>query len=501
MNTIISGILEHHKLEIELIKLIKEVYNFSSSSIKNELQHFIGELRSDIWAYIEYPYVDKTYRSSYYSYFSTKHRHYERDSIRVTLFSEKITEDNFRNSNLKDGLQKFCLGYFTIRPTHPYLFGRAMISPIAMKNNDYAIALVKTDVLINGAKLKVSAFPYSSQDTETISCAETTVWSIMEYYGNKYPEYCPTLPSEIVEILSKNAYERQLPSHGLTAKQISFALKELGFGVRLYLKDIFLEEFKSLFFHYIDSGIPFAATVQNKEIGHALVVIGDKPPSIQDILTTESVALKLSDQKNLKILDWSLIPREYVAIDDNYPPYRTAKFEKPTEYYYNDTWSDCKITSIIVPLYNKIYLEAIEAKKLALSLLKLNIVISNLTDDELVLRLFLTSSRSFKNKIAFDTAIEANIKELIINIVMPKFIWIMEISDRENCCQHQAKGMIVLDATEANDNASDALLFIGLPNKFIFVKDYSFHSIQIQLSPFPMYKNYDSSRTLVKTVA
>lgn len=57
------------------------------------------------------------------------------------------------------------------------------------RDSYYAYYASKCVTTCLGLKFYVKAFSSSSQDTETISCAETTVWALMEYYGNKYAEY------------------------------------------------------------------------------------------------------------------------------------------------------------------------------------------------------------------------------------------------------------------------------------------------------------------------
>jgi hypothetical protein len=51
----------------------------------------------------------------------------------------------------------------------------------------------------------------------------------MEYFGHKYVDYVPVLPSDIITALSNPAFERVVPSRGLSVSQISFALKQFGF--------------------------------------------------------------------------------------------------------------------------------------------------------------------------------------------------------------------------------------------------------------------------------
>ena len=234
MRTITSGIIDIKDLAKEISTLLKKEYGFNIGFTTQTIEQFTAVLKSDLTTYVEYPYVDKVYRNSYYCYFSTKLRTYDRDCMRVSFFSKKITQNYFREEKLYGELQDSFLGFLTIRPTLPNIIGRSMISPKALNSRNFLCALVKMDALVNGRKLSVMAFPHASQDTETITCAETTICGIMEYFGNKYAEYKPVLPSKIISVLSPYSYERQIPSHGLTAEQISFALKSFDFGVRVY---------------------------------------------------------------------------------------------------------------------------------------------------------------------------------------------------------------------------------------------------------------------------
>ncbi len=219
-----------------------------SIDVETQLAEFIEEyLVEDLYCLIEFPYVDKVYRDSYYSYFSSKHYNYKRDCIRVTLYSEVITAEMFFNSKHHDSIKNKYLGYFIIRPLKNSIFGRSHIDPIALNMNS-KICSFESEAMILGVKLKARGFPHSSQDEETISCAETTIWGLMEYFGYKYAEYKPTLPSKIIRTLKSISYERQLPTNGLTINQISYALKEFGFGTRIYSKKTYGEDFKKILF-------------------------------------------------------------------------------------------------------------------------------------------------------------------------------------------------------------------------------------------------------------
>lgn len=87
---IISGILPKSELLTSLYSLIESQFLFKKNLIEQEIETFINQLSDNLYAFIEYPYIDKLYRNSYYNYFATKHRNYQKDCIRVALFNHEI---------------------------------------------------------------------------------------------------------------------------------------------------------------------------------------------------------------------------------------------------------------------------------------------------------------------------------------------------------------------------------------------------------------------------
>jgi hypothetical protein len=365
----IVGLLES---DFSLAKHIAEI-NYDDLLCK----HF-DQLIDSIYIFIEIPYIDKVYRDSYYNYFSTKLSRYERDCLRLSFFDKEIKNEDFQNESKIEELQKSYLGFMILRPTDPQILGRSVITPRALKSNEFLCVKAEVGATVNSIKFKISGFPYSSQDTETISCAETTIWAIMEYFGNKYPEYKPVLPSQIINVLKQVSTERQIPSTGLNIQQIAFALKEFGFGTKIYSKTEFGENtFKRLFSTYIESGIPIIVSVENRptgNIGHAIISIGHEKITdthIDSLSTTNGLEpgiQRLFTDKNISLYDNDDIDKSFVFIDDNLPAYRLAHLDSPTIHYTSAQWHSCRITYFIVPLYPKIYLEAHRAKNFFLSM-------------------------------------------------------------------------------------------------------------------------------------
>ncbi len=475
--TINQTILRKPELQDEIVTLFTDFFGFektdASKVYNDEVLPHLQNLKDDLHYLVESPYVDKVYRDSFYCYFSSKFSPYQRDCIRLSIFNGEIQEDDFRDPARIIETEKKFLGFVVLRPTYPSVIGRSIISKYALNNSDFLCLSTKFDAAVNFVKFQVDGFPHSSQDSETISCAETTLWAMMEYFGYRYAEYNPVLPSKIIGSLRTVSMERQVPSRGLNIQQISFALKEFGLSSRIYSKARFgTDDFKKLFATYVESGLPLIVAIQGGGIGHALLCIGHErtehatvdalAPSIESDLALRG---RLA-AKNITIYDDAEVNRKYVFIDDNHPIYQLAYFATPAAHYSAGPWQLCEIEFFIVPLYQKIYLEAYEAKLFIKKYLIELFPIPN--DSELYLRFYLTSSRTYKNDVAVNTTMDTDTKDLILGTSMSKFIWVCEVSTKDLIKQQKAEGIFLADATEARTENLRPLILATYKDKYVY---------------------------------
>ena len=461
--------------------------------LRHTIHNHIERLDESLHVFIEAPYADRVYRDSYYNYFSTKLGNYPKHCIRLSFFDVVLDNAAFRENVDKAFLQQHFLGFLVIRPTVPQVIGRSVISPRALKQSDFRICVTDVAVTVNAIKLIATGFPHSSQDTETITCAETTVWALMEYFGHRYSNYRPVLPSEIVSVLRSRSYERQWPSKGLEIDQISFALRELGFATRIYAQQSYGSDFFELLSCYVESGIPIVVTVNNNTgIGHALLCIGREPINA-DRLPETPPRIVTQQGRSIHIIDNDRIARNFVFVDDNLPVYAKADLTRPTVNYPSADWQRCVIDYFIVPLYGKVYLEAYEAKRLIENFLLIGPY--PLPDGyELFLRFYLTSSRSYKEYIATSKTMQPELKAFVLALALPKFIWVAELSTNKLIKHSLADGVIILDATEANVLYNKPLVFAAYQNRLLNFADEAQNGMQIQainldIIPFSIYEN------------
>ncbi len=477
----------------ELISILEgtEWYekSFHREAYNKYIKEYIEIFCTDTYFVLEYPYIDKVYRDSYYNYYGKKVNSYNRECIRVLLFAEEVMEDEFIIDVDKAQSKDMFRGFFVIRPTISQPIGRSMIHPSVLRMPEFVSCKVDFSVSLLGIELKSACFPHNRQNFEYYRCAESALWSIMEYFGSKYSEYKPILPSTIHSILRHQGFERQQPSEGLTYENISFVLKKVGLGSKVYDTKAVPSglNMKNILADYVESGVPVICDVMcsdddDKHMSHGVVVIGrTEMKSATDF--DKNADWKENERKKdivggVKIIDHSYLLDKLVLVDDEeHYPYSISSFESPFNYE-NSVESDSKrangnpweIHYAIVPLYVKVYMDNVMARKV------LDVVIGQSElfsyyrtlirpKEALVRRICLTSSRSFKKNLLENSSLEEDVKGYLLGLAMPKLFWLGEFSSVRDFDQKLVETLVLLDATEAHATTPETVIAAVFPNK------------------------------------
>lgn len=428
----------------------------TDDSVLPKIQVLIEALCENLCVVVETEYVDKDYRDAYYRLYSTKLRDYERNCVRLSFFNDGLLPilENIVSASEAE-INKVKEGYFgfvVLRPLKQCI-GRNIISPMAMKQGTgMSLCGIRMRTSCLGMKLSVWGFPHASQDGQLMTCAETTVWAISEYFGEKYSHYSRIYPHGIVDMLHDSVYERQIPSHGLTYEMISLALQKQHFECKVYHKAN--ARFRELFNCYVESEFPLAVAIEGNDsqgipFGHAIVCIGQQtlPKDAINTVTPRSI-------NNVQIYNWNNAISEFVSIDDNMMPYQYFDFNRPTVHYSNPDWNNTEITCFIVPLHPKIYIEAEEA----LGISEQQIAYTHPAGSEVYVRTLLTTSRSYREYILKQPAITSDTKEMMLNINLPKFVWLTEVSNKTDFLANKVNEILLIDATADSDDGLDAVI-------------------------------------------
>lgn len=427
---------------------------------------------------IEHGYIDRVYRDSYYMYFSNKHFNYNRFCKRLFIFCGNHEEDILRGNN-SSSLSDDFLGSIVIKPIKPGSIGRTFLNPKYFLHNCY-LRLSIFSMSVFGLRLEVESFPYSMQDSETITCAETTILNILEYYSNTYSDYKYLLPSDIMAISEKFDYERYLPTNGLIHKMISKVLKEVGFYPRIYdvTENIHKSLIKNILHYYIESGIPVAVGYIKPEGRHMVLCIGHYKGNNNKI---DSEITRINNDNNvIFICDTADLVQKYIMMDDTKSPYILQDVIENGMY------------SIVVPLYKRMFLDAKDAYRICTSVISDNkLGIKNLfnllnkkntknnintpkcitenknigtEDNPIIFRMFLASSKTFKSNRLEKLTTENNIiRSHYLEVAFPRFVWVCEISNVFLYNNSKILGEIIIDATSALGDELNSIIMINYP--------------------------------------
>jgi hypothetical protein len=407
------------------------------------IEQLLERLNTNIGFILEYPYVDRHYRDNYYLYHAAKFHKVGRNCIRVHLFEDP----DISIEKLKFSRGKY-IGYFIVRPLYKYPLGRSLLSPKALKDEDrrFVCCLMRSEVSLLGYHFEVHGFPHIAQDTETHSCAESSLWCFMEYFGSKYSQYKPLLPSQIYQSIVAVSERRLLSSRGLNDHEILRCLQNNGYQCSIYRVKYGADENDTMFQLlkiYIESGIPLLLLLSTKEKGHTLLAIGHG--NIADYDVPENVWA-----------DVSTMEKKIVVIDDNIPPYKITEITNPTNY------EAFKITAFIVLLPVHMFLLAEKVYALVETIFDdVNVGLKHLGGGKWITRLLLTNSRSFKSYLVqIENILDSGIKNLLLHLGMPKFIWICEIYRLGDIENKTCSGLLIIDATGNSNTLISVLLYI-----------------------------------------
>jgi hypothetical protein len=244
---------------------------------------------------------------------------------------------------------------------------------------------------------------------------------------------------------------------------ISHALLKQGLSCRVYHADN--KMFKELLSCYIESGFPIALAIEGKDFGHAVVCIGRKSIPKNTILDQEP-----SNLYGHTVYVWNKYINYFVSNDDNMPPYSVFDFNKPCAHY-KEKWGKTEITSMIVPLHPKIYVEAEKAIQLSNYT-----VLQEGTLDTPVIKTFLTTSRSFKEYVQKNKDVGLDEKWVLLQMDTPKFLWVTEVSTKEEFMKDKVNQILLIDSTADSNCGTEAII-----GYIAFEKPVSaFRSLQIK---------------------
>lgn len=395
----------------------------------NELKQYLGLKCNRI--VVESPYSDKDYLSTFYVHYSKKYKLYSKECYRLHVM---------RNN--------YYYGFITLRPTALKKIGRTYLNPALLIEQKSYMMTGTYSVNIVGRTSEISCYPWMHQENDISTCAHVALWSTLRYFSKVHSGYADMTMGEICEKIQLNQ-DRKTPSRGLSTIQISNLLMQFGFSTlirdkrsspsaRHYLNEILT---------YIESGLPLIGISSKSE--HAICIIGhgaiDNEYDSQKMCDLCEKVEYLNNRTDI-ILSTRFI-KSVIINDDNYFPYRTLYCnvnDFSVNFDLNPKYNLDSIDYFIIPLYDKMQITYNEVYSIVIDMLIKN----NLKElpTPKVLRIFITSSNSFKSKVGRNFT-NTKLKRIISKMNMPKFIWVVEISSLNNYFSGKVDGLIIIDAT------------------------------------------------------
>ncbi len=303
-----------------------------------------------------------------------------------------------------------------------------------------------------------------------MTCAETALWGILQYYGTRYKEYKAALPHDIVGIVDNESFERVSPSRGLHYSHTSKVLKKFDFSPRIYNtenksdKSVNNKGFERCLHYYVESGIPLMVGIGfvDKQVGHLILCIGREKQELPETIKYKNEGRK----EKYQIANSADFTQNYIFMDDNKIPFTRNALD---DFQYKNSQhkkEETKIKYFIVPLYKRIFLTAEEAERIFYQILTNETLgLKNISPapTPVIIRIFLATSRNYKTH-KFN-ALSKSYK-VLDRIPLPKFVWVCEISTEEQFKNGKVCGEIVLDATAAKHDDLDSILLLRYPKRF-----------------------------------
>ncbi|MDO5148812.1 MAG: hypothetical protein Q4D76_05400 [Oscillospiraceae bacterium] len=465
-----------------------DVEKYFSKSIIGRFINLINNIICPFTLVVEPHYIDQSFRDTFYMYFSNQHFSVDRSSIRVSFLNGDYNINRFYTEELCKLNENF-IGSCVINPLVSGAIGRTLLSPhyILPEKNSCYMRVSDYTLNIYGKTLNVKAFPYRSQDQETMRCAEITMLNIFDYYSNTYNDYRIATPSDIISCEEKHNFERVLPSRGTTYPILTKVMSEFGFDPRLYTMagiDNYIfsslekkDKLKRVLHYYIESGIPVAVNLKStpqssSSDNHSIVCIGHgKIKNELHIKARKNCFIPFNIQNSNDdiyknpIVNSADFFEDYVIVDDNVPVYQIRNF--------SDFSPNMLVDGFAVPLYKRMFLDAVDAETIFYDLLfDENFGFSDFAkeilkkDEKVVFRMFMASSKSLK-KFRVEKYEDVDLKYYYSSIPMPRFIWVCELYREEEYFNNNESKMAfseyIIDATSAPSRGPKSLILMKFP--------------------------------------
>ena len=410
---------------------------FQPGIIAKQLQDSIND--AVVGVLIEYDYIDKDYRSTFYNFYAKMGRTYRGDCVRLHFFDKDVKFDRTQTDIICPGgrpeeLGYHYFGYVVLRPTLFATLGRSVLLPkIRVGARGMAIQ-AQHRVHLLGHRLSFWGFPSMAQHHDIAVCAHVSCWAILRHYSERFPQHRELLIHDITRLATTFDPGGLTPAFGLDIYEAERIFQAAGCFPVIVRKGEEEDKFYAQLLAYLESGFPLFVAMDGRE--HAIVVTGYAwcPPVATPPRTNSHV--------------WSQIDT-LLAVDDNLLPYACVNLDLPTSPS-GSAYTAQDFNAFLVPLPEKIFYpaDAMErySKKSLYSLLKS--VLKLPEKDKLLRRYFITTISAFRRYARKRlTYMGGDLVNLLMRLDTAQFIWVVEYASDEQWDRGHIAACALIDAT------------------------------------------------------
>jgi hypothetical protein len=252
------------------------------SVLKPILEYVKNMLACDV-VVLEGDYIDADYASQFSLLYSKSFKRFSNICDRIHFFKGGVDLKEMKEGLSSDVIDSY-LGYTVLTPLMCGKVGRTVVPTWSideyMESRDYYPVFSKADFRahIYDKEFTISGFPFITQDSMVMVCAQASIWMAAFFMHGRYGRYgIPRhFPQDITEAASRYLPwgGRVLPSEGLLVEHMVNAFSNLGYGPILNLKPPTQDWIDplELIQKYVDSDLPVVVIL--RPLGHAVTVVG-----------------------------------------------------------------------------------------------------------------------------------------------------------------------------------------------------------------------------------
>ena len=163
-------------------------------------------------------------------------------------------------------------------------------------------------------------------------------------------------------------------------------------------------------------------------------------------------------------------------------PYYDSEYLSSYYQYYN---AMADIDFILVPLYNRVHQEYTVLYEKVIDYLETENL--NIAEDS-VIRLYLASANSLKRRALQDKSMDQLLKDILLRLEMPKLVWCVEISSKDEYKNRMVSARMIIDST-ASPGASTPWLFVHDRGKIRYYNAGKWYETLHKTEAYNMYQH------------